>query len=346
MPARGDNSRDRRRRETPALLCILALLLMLPACDSPAAPAPEAALEDWLKDGPLEVHVAVDRLRISTPEDLAVTIDTRLAPGHFLDEPPLQRDARLGDWEIARVIRTSPALEDDGRTFVRRRVLLRPFLPGEYQLPTLDFAWRDFDGAAAGSLQTRPAPIVVESVLSARAPLRAGEYRDVVDPPRAQGNALAVALVATGAVLFVGGLLWAIARARARPEAPASPFAACRHRLARLHRMPLESSRARREAWAEVNGLLMLCLSVELEPGAAALSERQLARRVLAWPGLEPHDQAMLIGLFNRFNGLYDGRDVDEAETRQLLEAAHEGVRIIEKATAAARSDPQQEAAA
>ncbi len=167
------------------------------------------------------MRVSLDHERLTTAERLTVWLEVAGRAGSQL-EVSLD-DGVFAGWRV--VERWSSAAElnsSTGRAERTFRVVLDPFLPGKYTVPSIEVVARDLEGAG-GVERVRSAEIGVE-VSSA---LAGGAKTDDVPPtmeyePRAGRRANAALLIAgcVGSVAAMGVVAWIVVRRRGRLSAP------------------------------------------------------------------------------------------------------------------------------
>jgi len=308
-------------------------------CARPAEEsAPEAAVESWFEEGPVRVHVRLDQIEIDTVGSVTLDIETDSDP-RFVVEGAKIGDS-LGGLTVRDRIERGPTLGADGRVHRSTRLMLEPYLPGEYEIPELVFSYESIEGEGgnggdgggqAGEVRTGALRVDVVSVLGDGA-LSLGEMRDVVDPVRKVeipvGGIVIASVIAIGLVVAI-----VVVGRRLQLDPPAvSPVSASRERLEVLQRRPLEDEPERSETLHEASELVRLCIAHRAEPGAAQMSQRELSRAMRDWIGIDTSERLALGGMLRRLDeALYGGSIPDADETRELVKDAREHLAIIDR---------------
>lgn len=186
------------------------------------------AVERSYANGGVEVLLRLDRSEITTAEWAQLEVMV-LAPEGLAVRLPGAQQAEAGGLQVAQSRTSPPALQEDGRVRWVRRLELRPFLAGEYEVPGLVVAAGE-PGAAAGAaeaeVRTEAIALSVASVLPAgeEAPaLREVEGPLPVPPPAGRVLLFAALAAAVAGAAVTGVILLRRRAARARAQAAVVP---------------------------------------------------------------------------------------------------------------------------
>ncbi|RMF72929.1 MAG: hypothetical protein D6744_16265, partial [Planctomycetota bacterium] len=162
-------SLERARRRRSAVVWLLSAAGVLVAgCESPAPPAPPAALERYDR-GPFSLEIEVSPKELTVGDALAVEL--RLTtPEEYVARFP-DADA-FGDLDAVAEQAPPPLLSEDGSLVWRRRYTLTPYLSGELEIPALSVAYGRTNDAGEfekeQELASEPIKLVVRSVLTSQ----------------------------------------------------------------------------------------------------------------------------------------------------------------------------------
>jgi hypothetical protein len=140
------------------------------ACVAAAACAlAQEPVSQRVVSGPLAVVLEVDRSEITVAQRIMLSISAEVADGARFEMPVVGDDAggprpKLGGWAIIRSEDDAPR-SAGGAIVHRRRVILEPFLAGEYKIPPMEFAYRARGTSERGVVRTAPMTVRVASVL-------------------------------------------------------------------------------------------------------------------------------------------------------------------------------------
>ncbi len=138
----------------------LGALLALGGCDAdgpdPVPPAPAVVSE--IEGGGADLTLTVDRDKLTIVETVALGIEVESSETDTVEFP----DSTDGFGQFAAVLDESVGdrLLEDGRIVRRREYILQPFLPGDYEIPSLTVIVNQ-----TTELSTSPISVRVESVL-------------------------------------------------------------------------------------------------------------------------------------------------------------------------------------
>lgn len=208
--------------------------VFLAACERTPEPppAPPPAVSASARSGPAEITVELDAVDVRTVDRVAVTIIASAVDGAHLTVPEF--DPTEAGWTV--VSRTdAPILYTDAGPARRARVVLEPFLEGDYEIPPVAVAWSLADGAS-GEVRSEPLAVSVRSVLTENDSTELAGARPMIQPPAPpndQPDAAMLALAGGAAVLAITGAAWWLLRRK-----PGTPPETAADRLARLERDP------------------------------------------------------------------------------------------------------------
>lgn len=203
-----------RRLQTLAIVMSVALA----GCaqrEEPGAAAPAAVAREASANGST-VRLILDRTEATPADKITLRIELASAPGWTPRgaAPELREGERLGEFTIAQVRPAPPTIDDQGRRLDVIEIALLPFLPGDEQIPELEWLFTPIPDAAHTSseiaedlaIRTEPVKITVRSLLDTDATL--ADAKGVVDAPPAPrwpwyaGGAAALITLA-GAVVLI-----------------------------------------------------------------------------------------------------------------------------------------------
>ena len=230
--------------------CVLAggCALALVACQGGAAAGGPAGQEQdhgtaWPVERRYERGAVLAAVQLSAAEvTVADTISLRVTlegPEALRTQLPDAAELAATDLTVHRVYDDGPALTVDGSVRVSRTFVMRPFLAGEYRIPSLEVGWELAGPGAGSSVVTDELPFRVVSVVGDQPP----SLLDAGVPQRAPlrwWRLVALALAAGGiaVVALRGYRRWRRARPQARaPEL--SPAQLALRALADLERSEL-----------------------------------------------------------------------------------------------------------
>lgn len=314
----------------------IAMFACIAACggEKSPPPPPEYAQESWFEEGPLELHAAVDTVEIDTVGAVRLRFDARLDAGYALVLPDI--DDKLGEFTVADIRRRGPTMTESGSTAWSLDLTLEPYLPGEYEIPSLEFGFAPVaDGTPAepgGTITTRSILVTVTSVLDDQE-LALPELRDVVDPETEFELPIGGVVIAGVIGLGLIAAIVLIARKLQLEPLPPSPVTEALHRLQVLSLRSHDDPEERASTLGEVSELIRRCIAHRGDPRAMRMSERELRRSMSSWPGLDAHEHVRLAGLLKRLDeARFAGRNPAREETADIVREAIEMLPVIERA--------------
>lgn len=219
------------------LLCVLACLLSMPACEREARvtadPEPAAAARSESPLGWLEVSMPTSEIR--TVDEIEVSITLQRVPGVVAGD--LEFDASSAGWTVASVSTSTSTRPTDGGLRSVWNYVLQPFLDGEYEVPSASVELQR-EGAASVVLTTPAQTVQVSSVLSGDSEPVLAEPRPIVLPSAPADTRpywFAGAVAAVIAVVVAGVVITRrLQRPRPVPAAP-GPALDARTRARAMH---------------------------------------------------------------------------------------------------------------
>lgn len=118
--------------------------------------------ETSFSKGPIFLDMKVDNTEINTSQNIKVFLTGKAYEGWKPSFPDLKDS--LGEFTVINVSDNSARLEDDGSIGISRTIILKPFLSGEYEIPSLSLDYIDQD-ENKGVLLSTPLLVSVSSLL-------------------------------------------------------------------------------------------------------------------------------------------------------------------------------------
>lgn len=270
---------------------------------------------------------AVDAIEIGAADRVVVTVSAA-APTGALVELPLF-DGEVGDFSVVEISPIETRVMGDGRVEKSRRIVLEPFLPGEYEIPSLVFAWLPDEGEPT-LVQT---PEIVIRVLSSLGdvPAESGlaPWRGVVeveDPARSTMWAVAAA-AAVCALGIVGVIAWR-RRPRRTSASGVDPLRALAEAAVAEHE---DEERTRSDLDACVSAL-RAALAAHLGEASHGWTVGELLTEATARGVVRGEDIARINPLLAWADRVRFGGDkADSAQARALASALHDMVRHLNR---------------
>ncbi len=191
---------------------IAAALLSLAGCGDPLEEAPDAGVMRVAQSEALQVEVRLSSDELTTADTARVRVTTSVAETHALD-PWLDgfRGALESQWTVAHVDKpAAPTMDARERVVHTTELVLKPFLPGEYEIPALELTARPRTGGESVSVRSEAIPALVASVLDEEA----GEpdpsaAKGVVEAEESPGYAV---WIGAGGIVLAVALVWLLVR--------------------------------------------------------------------------------------------------------------------------------------
>lgn len=136
---------------------VLALVVLLSGCRT-GGESSGPAIEQHHENGAAAISLQVDRDEITVADSLLVTLEATVPEGETLKFP--EPGEKLGEFTLVGTTESEPRLGEDSRITLTRVYELEPFLPGDYEIPSLEISFGD-----GQSIATEPVSIAVVSVL-------------------------------------------------------------------------------------------------------------------------------------------------------------------------------------
>lgn len=182
----------------------------------PARAGGDAALRSEAREGGSTASVVLERRRLGVQERLRVTVRLETATGEDGSLPSVGET--LGRWRVASYASRELRRSGGGGVVREAELVLEPFLPGEYELPGLDFRVNDERGSAERVLRTGPMTVTVDSALDDPG-AKIGDERGMIETVHAERRMWWGAGGAGALVLAVaGGIVVLIRRRKKEPE--------------------------------------------------------------------------------------------------------------------------------
>ncbi len=309
------------------LISVLVLIAAVVSCDRRTADAGASKpIEQRLQAGAGSVVLALDRDQLTTAGHALLTFEVTMPAGGAPVIPAPPED--LGGFAVVERFAAAPRLTADGGITASETWRLEPFLPGDYTIPSIAFAYTDPSGAT-GEVKSEPITVKVASELPAdqQEATEIGAARGVVDaasPVPSRATAWAVGAAALLGVAGIGAGVWYLRR---RQHAESDP---CRAAEERLREMATASLPDPAGAVAEASALMRACLAARLDPSARTRTTEELLAYPALGRGLSEHDLGVLRhGLGVSDASKFAGAEVSESQARSLAADALGFVRSV-----------------
>jgi hypothetical protein len=154
------------------------------------------------QQGPMTVHIRVDKSKITIADILWLEFETAIGSGYDVNMPKVDKSLEnfgIVDWQ-----NLGNRLDANNNVVSTYRYRLEPFLSGKFAIPAFTFEFRDVNGQDAQTyqLETEPVDIEVTSLLGEqRGKLLIADIENVVDMP-----AKTILWWLLSAVAVVGGI--------------------------------------------------------------------------------------------------------------------------------------------
>jgi len=143
-------------------LLVLIPLILLISCKGESFKSDSYVYTNSFSKGPISLDMRVDKTKITTAESIKIVLEGKAADGWKPSFSDLSGD--LGKFIIVSIMDTSPHLYDDDSIGIKRTIILKPFLSGEYEIPLLSLDYTDKENNT-GVLLSTAVPINVISLL-------------------------------------------------------------------------------------------------------------------------------------------------------------------------------------
>ena len=148
------------------------------------AKSPVFEINKSYQQGPMTVHIRVDKSKITIAQTLLLELETAIGSGYDVNMPKIEDD--LKDFGIVDWQNMGNRLDANNNVISTYRYRLEPFLSGKFAIPAFTFEFRDVNEQTgkAYELTTEPVDIDVNSLLGEqRGKLSIADIEDVVDMP-------------------------------------------------------------------------------------------------------------------------------------------------------------------
>jgi hypothetical protein len=208
------------------LIYVLAVccVLLQSGCrrDSNAKTNTAYEIDNVYQQGPLTVHVRVDKGRISLAQTLWLELAAAIPPGCQVKMPQVGdvlKDFGIVDWQ-----KVQDRLDADNNVVTAYKYRLEPFSSGSLSIPAFEFKFSDVNSPNQPThhLDSEPLDIQVTSLLAAdRNDLKIADIEGVVPMP---GQRSYLWLAISGALVLVGGGALAVVLRRGKLREAARIF--------------------------------------------------------------------------------------------------------------------------
>ena len=159
--------------------------------------SPIAIVNSYEVDG-ARLDASLDRSSLTTAETAVLRLVVESAETDRVEFPPSEDG--FGEFAVVRDVALPDRLVDGGLVVRSREYVLQPFLPGDYELPTLTVTLNGSEEIVTNAIQ-----ITVESVIEEA---EAAELKDIAEPVDIPVPWWWWALGIVGLAVAAGGLLW------------------------------------------------------------------------------------------------------------------------------------------
>ena len=198
-----------------------AVLLILAGCTAEAPQQSPPAIHATYERGPVSLDLEVQHDQAALVDPVRIVLRTTAPESVDVSFPDLKGEVE--NFEVVREESLDPRLVEGGGLLHERIIELEAFLPGDYEVPSIEVAYWDRDDPdSRAALETEPFNVTIESVIAADE--TNPELADIADPIDVPiptwwwiAGALCLALIAAG--LFY----WLRERRRRAAMQPAAP---------------------------------------------------------------------------------------------------------------------------
>jgi len=259
--SRGSFPRAGGRLARAAALALAALAASC-ASDRDERASARFEVERSYQSGSAQLTQRISDREITAADRVLMVLEA--AAGETTDVSWPEFGEKLGKFRVREARSEPPRLAEEGRLLTRRVVELEPFLPGDYEIPSLTVRVDEQqeqdqgeDAAAVQTIETEPVAIEVRSVLPP--PEEEPQMKEIAPPVEMPGlsrwwyagGAAAIALLALAAFVW-----W---RRRRRPVAAEKPLPPHERAYQELERLLAEDLLSRGEAklfYLRLSGIL------------------------------------------------------------------------------------------
>ncbi|MGA2071617.1 MAG: BatD family protein [Sedimentisphaerales bacterium] len=178
---------------------------------------PVFEIDKSYRQGPMTVHIRVDKSKITISDTLWLELETAISSGYDVNMPKVDKvleNFGIVDWQ-----NSGSRLDANNNVVSAYRYRLEPFLSGKFAIPAFTFEFRDANGQNAKTyeLATEPVNIEVTSLLGEqRGKLSIADIENVVDMPT---KMVWWWILPAIAVVIAAGGLWLYFRRKKTKEA-------------------------------------------------------------------------------------------------------------------------------
>jgi hypothetical protein len=168
-----------------SIVCVLLLICL--GCKKrglAVSGSPIFEVDKSYQQGPMTVHIRVDKSKITIADTLWLEFDTAIGSGYDVNMPKV--DKVLENFGIVDRQNLGNRLDANNNVVSTYRYRLEPFLSGKFAIPAFTFEFRDANEQESKTyeLTTEPVDIEVISLLGEqRGKLSIADIEDVVDMP-------------------------------------------------------------------------------------------------------------------------------------------------------------------
>ena len=165
------------------IVCVF--LFVCTGCKKQAPTSQKFEIDKTSQQGPLTVHVRVDKSKITIAQTLILEFEAAIKPGYDVNMPKVDQ-AALENFGIVDWQNLGNRLDANNNVVSAYRYRLEPLLPGKFTIPAFTFEFHDVNQQPVKTyeLTTDPIDIEVTSVLGdQQGKLAIGDIEDVVDMP-------------------------------------------------------------------------------------------------------------------------------------------------------------------
>jgi hypothetical protein len=186
------SKRQQIKHHTTIVLICLLVCLGCKKTGPVAVRSPVFEINKSYQQGPMTVHIRVDKSKITIADTLWLEFDTTIGSGYDVNMPKVDKvleNFGIVDWQ-----NLGNRLDANNNVVSTCRYRLEPFLSGKFAIPAFTFEFRDVNKQAVRpnspqasktyELTTEPVDIEVTSLLGEqRGKLSIADIEDVVDMP-------------------------------------------------------------------------------------------------------------------------------------------------------------------
>ena len=188
MTSVAKNKKQSKRQQIKHYATIVFIcLLVCSGCKKTGTVAvknPVFEINKSYQQGPMTVHIRVDKSKITIADTFWLEFETAIGSGYDVNMPKVDKvleNFGIVDWQ-----NLGNRLDANNNVVSIYRYRLEPFLSGKFAIPAFTFEFRDVNGQDAKTyqLETEPVDIEVTSLLGdQRGKLSIADIENVVDMP-------------------------------------------------------------------------------------------------------------------------------------------------------------------